>query len=231
MSTIRDTIVWCCKVQLVRTGGSCIVQWVGPVGSRMPDPSTRQNDPPLLPDHTWLVGDDAYNVCDTVLTSYGVDRELTEAVMEFNCVHSLVRVVAEMALGSLKGRFQRFITPITVNLDIVNDVVTAACILQSICIQCNYPLPSQNQSGFVDRKRWFASELGSEHFVEGVDVDVHSGLLAQARLGRVSDEEIAGGWKAVKFDVGTPTLVWRNSLCEISRGNGFQMCKLQICLG
>lgn len=78
------------------------------------------------------MGDNVYDECDNILTPYSVSRELTEAKVEVNRVLMEVRIVAEMALGSLKGRFRGLRTLVTVNLNVVSDVVITTCILHEI---------------------------------------------------------------------------------------------------
>ena len=71
----------------------------------------------------------------------------------FNTKHSKTRVVVEIGFGTLKNRFRRQNTEITLDLQKVPLLTYATCILHNICIMKHEPYPLQDLEDYVERER------------------------------------------------------------------------------
>ena len=64
---------------------------------------------------------------------FGESRNLTQKQKHFNFRLFRVRIVVENAIGRLKARWRRLLNQNDMQVDKVPNVITACCILHSIC--------------------------------------------------------------------------------------------------
>lgn len=96
--------------------------------------------PKLLPDTNVLapyvvLGDEAFPLLQNLLKPYPRDQSLVDRTKAiFNYRLSRARRIVENAFGILTQRFRIFLTPIFLNVDTVESLVTSACIIHNMMI-------------------------------------------------------------------------------------------------
>lgn len=82
-----------------------------------------------------VLGDEAFPLLPNLLKPYPRDQSLNDRTKAiFNYRLSRARRIVENAFGILTQLFRIFNTPIYLNVDTIEDVVTSACILHNIMI-------------------------------------------------------------------------------------------------
>ena len=132
--------------------------WPGSVGDGRiwENSSLGSNIRNIIPAGSFILGDKAYSLATTLLTPYKRNKQLNADEKRFNKIHSQTRVVVETAFGALKMRWRRLDADFALDLDILPDVVMAACILHNLCILKHDPLPEDNMDEYLERERAFA---------------------------------------------------------------------------
>lgn len=80
-----------------------------------------------------LVGDPAYPLLNWLIKPYNESGNLTREQKYFNKKLSKARVSVECAFGRLKGRWRCIRKRLDVNLENVQNIVAACCVLHNIC--------------------------------------------------------------------------------------------------
>lgn len=89
----------------------------------------------ILAPHIFL-GDEAFALLENLLKPYPRDQSLhdrTKAI--FNYRLSRARRIVENAFGLLSQNFRIFHTPINLNVDVIEELVSVACILHNLIIE------------------------------------------------------------------------------------------------
>ena len=160
--------------------------------------------PSLIPDGTYLLGDKIYTNAMNFLAPHKIYGTLTAPQKKFNKIHSQTRVVVETAFGMLKGRWRRLSTPFALRLNILPDVVMAACILHNICVLKHNPLKKDRISAYVRRERAFGIEdfrLALRAEYPAIEVT----LLAQGNLNGMTDIQKSARGEIIDFNQNNPT--------------------------
>ena len=85
-------------------------------------------------DDEYIIVDKAYPLSNWVMTPYLRRGILSENQVAFNTCHSTNRVVIERSFALLLGRFRRLRQLDMKRLDLVPNVIVAACVLHNICL-------------------------------------------------------------------------------------------------
>ena len=72
----------------------------------------------------------------------------------------------ETAFGSLKMRWRRLSTDITLDLSFLSNVVMAACVMHNLCILKHDPLHEDGMNVYLDREREFAESEVALHVAD-----------------------------------------------------------------
>nr|CAI5859596.1 unnamed protein product [Callosobruchus analis] len=91
-------------------------------------------DEPLINPEYHLIGDSAYPLLQEVLTPYRDTGHLTEAETRFNVRFSSIRSTIERAFGLLKGKWRRLKFLDMSDLELLNKVIVAGCVLHNLII-------------------------------------------------------------------------------------------------
>nr|CAI5849910.1 unnamed protein product [Callosobruchus analis] len=91
-------------------------------------------DVPLINPEYHLIGDSAYPLLQEVLTPYRDTGHLTEAETRFNVRFSSIRSTIERAFGLLKGKWRRLKFLDMSDLELLNKVIVAGCVLHNLII-------------------------------------------------------------------------------------------------
>lgn len=87
-----------------------------------------------------ILGDPAYPLLKWLIKAYTGSNSSPEK-SSFNCYHSSVRIMVEIAFGRLKGARWRIIgKKIEANVSFAPTIVAACCILHNICENGNCPI-------------------------------------------------------------------------------------------
>ena len=90
--------------------------------------------PELINDECYIIGDSAYPLKKWLVVPYKNNGHLSAKQKKFNRHLSRGRVVVENTIGMLKGRFRRLKYLEMYNLNEVQMVISAACVLHNVCI-------------------------------------------------------------------------------------------------
>lgn len=91
-----------------------------------------------------LVGDEAFSLSQYLLKPFPRSAKLTAKQRVFNFRLSHVRRIVENAFGILTARFRIFRRPICLNIDSIDKVILAACVLHNFLKQTS----NENQNSF-----------------------------------------------------------------------------------
>lgn len=82
-----------------------------------------------------FLGDEAFPIRENLLKPYPRDQSLHDRSKAiFNYRLSRARRIVENAFGLLSQQFRIFFTPIHLNVDVIEDLITVACILHNLLI-------------------------------------------------------------------------------------------------
>jgi hypothetical protein len=97
------------------------------------DLSERLLLPETLPGGSYLIGDSAYALTESLITPFKKrGGALSREEEKFNFIHSSTRMAIEKAFGVLKGRFRRLKLLDVWELDFMLLVIMVACVLHNL---------------------------------------------------------------------------------------------------
>lgn len=91
-------------------------------------------DEPLIRPEYHIIGDSAYPLLQEVLTPFRDTGHLTEREIMFNVRFSSIRSIIERAFALLKGKWRRLKYLDMSDLDLLNKVIGAACVLHNLIL-------------------------------------------------------------------------------------------------
>ena len=92
------------------------------------------NTTEMCPDGSYLLGDAAYPLKNSLLTPFKENGNLTQQQRTYNFKHSSTRMKIEHTFGVLKGRWRRLKHIDIISLQSVLDIIVVACILHNVCL-------------------------------------------------------------------------------------------------
>jgi len=87
----------------------------------------------LQPYH--ILGDSAYPLMSNIIVPFRNTGDLSPEERQFNTIHSASRCVIERAFARLKGKFRRLKYLDMDDMNLVGEIITAACVLHNFIIE------------------------------------------------------------------------------------------------
>ncbi|KAJ8930821.1 hypothetical protein NQ314_016353 [Rhamnusium bicolor] len=92
-------------------------------------------DDPLIRPENHIIGDCAYPLLQEVLTPFRNTGHLTNGQIRYNTRFSSIRSIIERAFGLLKGKWKRLKYLDMSDMELLNEVITACCVLRNFIIR------------------------------------------------------------------------------------------------
>ncbi|XP_048515010.1 putative nuclease HARBI1 [Athalia rosae] len=88
----------------------------------------------LIPPGQHLIGDSAYKLHENLLTPFRDNGHLTEEQIRYNTRFSSIRSIIERSFALLKGKFRRLKYIDIADMDLLNHIIAAACVLHNFIL-------------------------------------------------------------------------------------------------